>query len=94
VLHQPELVTWAVEDESPLTLLTPARLRRVGMEMRMLIDAQPVPGQAARPDPKLIKLITRAHLFREKLVHSGGAQLLVWRSVRSCAAPISPAWCG
>jgi hypothetical protein len=46
------------------------------MEMRMLIDAPLVPRQAARPDPKLIKLIARAHLFRDKLVQSGGGQLL------------------
>jgi hypothetical protein len=75
-LHQPEPATPAGEDEPLLILSAPARLRRAGMEMRMQIDATLVPGQAARPDPKLIKLIARAHLFRDKLIQSRGVQLL------------------
>ena len=66
----------------------PARLRRAGMEMRMLIDVPLVPGQATKPDPKLI---ARAHLFRDKLVQSRASSSSMWRSARSCAAPISPA---
>jgi hypothetical protein len=39
--------------------------------MAMIIDGVAGPGRAAKPDPKLIKLIARAPLFRDKLIISG-----------------------
>jgi site-specific DNA recombinase len=41
----------------------------------MLIDEAAPPGRAARPDRKLIKPITRAHLLSNKLAESGSEYL-------------------
>jgi hypothetical protein len=60
-------------DERMLILPAPAQLRRAGLETRMMIDSPVAPGRAARPDPTLIKLIARAHSFRDKLVQSASA---------------------
>jgi site-specific DNA recombinase len=43
--------------------------------MAMIIDGPVGHGRAAKPDPKLVKLIARAHRFQEKLIRSGGAHL-------------------
>jgi len=59
-------------DEPTLTLSVAARLRRAGKEITLRIertDASP-----ARPNPSLIKLIVRAHLFKARLLQSGGAK--------------------
>jgi hypothetical protein len=45
----------AAEDAPRLTLCAPARPRRAGMEMTMLIDAKQ--GRKGKPDPSLVKLI-------------------------------------
>jgi hypothetical protein len=47
-----------------VSLMTPARLRRVGREMRMLIDG---PDNENEPDPSLLRLIARAHDIQERL---------------------------
>ncbi len=65
----------ADDEEQPLVLSVPARLRRVGFGIRMLIDEAASPGRAARPDPKLIKLIARARLLNNKLVGSSNEYL-------------------
>jgi len=53
-----------------------------------------VAGQTAKPDPKLIKLIVRAHLFRDKLVQSRGAQLLHLAQGEKLCGSYFTAWCG
>ena len=53
----------SADDEAQLLVLSvPAELRRSDFGIRMLIDGTASPVRAVRPDPKLIKLIVRAHL--------------------------------
>ena len=63
------------EKEQPLVLSVPVSLRRVGFGIKMLIDETASPGRAARPDPRLIKLIARAHLLNSKLAESKSERL-------------------
>jgi site-specific DNA recombinase len=58
-------------DEETLILSVPARLRRAGMEIRMLIDGTD-PFAVAKPDLRLIKLLVRARRFNATLVQSAG----------------------
>src|SRR5206468_345780 len=46
-----------------------------GLGIRMLVDEPGSPGRAAKPDPKLIKLLARAHLFHRKLGEGSAAHL-------------------
>jgi hypothetical protein len=50
--------------DDAVSLTTPARLRRVGREMRMLVDG---PDNENEPDPSLLRLIARAHDIQERL---------------------------
>ncbi len=50
--------------DDTVSLSTPARLRRVGREMRMLVDG---PDNQNEPDPSLLRLIVRAHDIQERL---------------------------
>jgi DNA invertase Pin-like site-specific DNA recombinase len=63
------------EQEQPIILSVPAQLRRAGLGIRILIDEAASPGRAAKADPKLIKLIARAHLFNNKLAESSSEHL-------------------
>jgi hypothetical protein len=63
----------AMESEHPLLLSFPTRLCRIGQGKRLVIDAAVRPGIAGKPDPKLIKLLVRAHYLKEKLRGSPGA---------------------
>jgi len=54
-----------------LILSVPARLRRRGLEMKMIIEGSQTGGSA---DPGLIRLIAKAHAMKEKLV-TGSASL-------------------
>jgi len=63
-------------EEQPIILSVAAELRRAGLGMVMVVDGAAAPGRAARPDAKLIKLIARAHLFKEKLVQTQEERLL------------------
>jgi site-specific DNA recombinase len=56
-------------------LSVPAQLRRVGFGIRMLIDGAVSSGHAAKADPKLIKLIVRAHFLSNKLAESSNEHL-------------------
>src|SRR5436309_3499088 len=64
------------EKEQPVVLSVPVQLRRVGFGIKMLIDETASPGRAARPDPRLIKLIARAHLLNSKLAESKSEHLM------------------
>jgi DNA invertase Pin-like site-specific DNA recombinase len=59
----------AAEDAPRLTLCTPARLRRAGMEMTMLIDAKQ--ARKGKPDPSLVKLIVKAQKLKEHFIRGG-----------------------
>jgi len=59
------------QPDKPLTLSVPARLKRTGLQTKMLIDG--VSSRNAKPDPSLIKLIVKAQALREKLVQGGDA---------------------
>jgi site-specific DNA recombinase len=59
-----------LDEETPI-LSVPARLRRAGMEIKMLIDGTD-PFAVVKPDARLIKLLVRAHRFNTTLVHSDG----------------------
>src|SRR6202162_5273328 len=59
-----------LQDGNVLTLSVATQLRRTGKEMRMRIErSDTVP---AKPNPSLIKLIVRAHLFKARLLPSAG----------------------
>ncbi|MBC7633989.1 MAG: hypothetical protein H7251_00130 [Acetobacteraceae bacterium] len=50
---------------APLLLTIPVRLKRAGLEMRMLVEGA---AGAAEPDPTLIKLILRAQQLRDRMM--------------------------
>jgi len=54
----------ATEYYGPVVLSVPARLKRAGMGMKMIVEGK----REARPDPGLVKLIIKAHEYQEKLV--------------------------
>ncbi len=59
------------ERTEPLSILIPARLKRVGMEMRMVVDG---PSKAARraPDRSLHRLLAQAQRYGELLLDGSG----------------------
>jgi hypothetical protein len=59
-------------DTNILTLSVAAQLRRSGKEMTMRIERSDT--FPARPNPSLIKLVVRAHLFKARLLHSAGGK--------------------
>jgi site-specific DNA recombinase len=72
---QPIAAGPAEQHEQPILLSVPAQFRRAGLGIRMLVEEGGLPGWAAKADPKLVKLIARAHLFHQKLAESTGEQL-------------------
>jgi hypothetical protein len=60
-------------EDTYLTLSVPARLRRTGMEMKMLVDGEA--RNAGKADRSLVRLIVKAHALREKLESHGGIGL-------------------
>ena len=58
--------------EDLLIIRTPARLARCSRAMRLVIPAGAAHRQAPRPDPVLIKAVTRAHAWKDRLL-SGNA---------------------
>lgn len=56
-----------------LTLSVPARLKRTGMEMKMLVEGQS--QNSGKADRSLVLLIVRAHALREKLEAGGGMDI-------------------
>jgi site-specific DNA recombinase len=59
----------SILEEETVILSVAARLRRAGMEIRMLIDGTD-PFAALKPDARLIKLLVRARRFNTTLVQS------------------------
>jgi hypothetical protein len=62
---------WDEASDETQILSVPVRLRRLGRELRMLIDRAD-PFSTAKPDARLIKLLIRAHRFNATLAVSGG----------------------
>jgi site-specific DNA recombinase len=54
------------EADDDLTLVVPARLRRAGREMRMLVENS---DDQMAADPSLLRIIARAHDIQERLIH-------------------------
>jgi hypothetical protein len=54
------------EADDDLTLVVPARLRRAGREMRMLVENS---DDQRAADPSLLRIIARAHDIQERLIH-------------------------
>ncbi|MCE1236113.1 MAG: recombinase family protein [Hyphomicrobiales bacterium] len=57
-----------------LTLTVPAMLKRVGMEMRHLVEA-PRDRDARKPDRSLLRLLARAHRFRDLILRGDGQSI-------------------
>jgi site-specific DNA recombinase len=72
---EPAAMGEAMEPDHPLLLSFPARLCRIGQGKRLVIDAAAKPGIAGKPDPKLVKLLVRAHHLKEKLRASPGTRI-------------------
>jgi site-specific DNA recombinase len=66
-------------DEPIITFVVPARLKRTGMETRLLIDG---PGEVRRrqPDHSLYRLLARAYRYHDMVMRNGG------KTVRQLAA--------
>jgi site-specific DNA recombinase len=58
----------SLDDEPTLPLSHPVRLRRAGKEVRMVIDHIDPFAPTPKPDPSLIKAISRAHRFHDLLI--------------------------
>ncbi|MCH7936553.1 MAG: recombinase family protein [Proteobacteria bacterium] len=58
-----------------LTLSVPARLKRAGLGIKMIIDGSVGAGGEGKADPSLVKLIVKSHMFRERLIRNGGSSL-------------------
>ena len=58
-------------DERPIVLSVPAALQRAGQGMALIVNDPSVDGRAVEPDPKLVTLIARAHLLRDRLFGAG-----------------------
>ena len=64
LLDGPDTSPQGANDEETELLSVPARLRRAGREIRMVIDG---PFAAAKPNARLIKLLLRARRFNAAL---------------------------
>jgi len=64
-----------IEASERLTLSVPARLRRAGMETKMIINGANPDSRKAKPDPSLTKLVVKAYALHEKLMAGKGVSL-------------------
>jgi len=55
-----------VAEPDAVVMSIPARLRRAGKEMRLVVDDG---SEQPLPDPALIRLLIRAHRIRDQLLH-------------------------
>jgi len=59
-------------EKNTLVLSIPARFKRAGLEMKLLVD-EPGGNQTSRgPDPSLIKIIVKAHRLKNHFIHNHG----------------------
>ncbi len=59
------------QEEIHPILSVPARLKRTGMEMKMIIDGE---NGKSNPDPALVRLIVKAHTVKESLPSCSGME--------------------
>ena len=59
------------DDEPSITLSVPARLKRAGLETRLLIDGAGG-GPRREPDRSLLRLLSQAHCFHEMVMRNRG----------------------
>ena len=76
LLDLPGTLSQGVNDDEIELLSVPARLRRSGREIRMVINGTD-PFDAAKPDARLIKLLLRARRFNATLADSEGIPFAV-----------------
>jgi hypothetical protein len=65
----------------------PVRLRRVGKEVRIVIDGSDPFAPLPIPDPSLIKAIAKAHRFNDRLLHGGIGRVADLQKARICTDP-------
>jgi site-specific DNA recombinase len=65
----------STKDQQPLVLSVLASLKRAGIETRMIIEGVDPYDTTAKPDPSLIKLLTKAHALQEKILLNSGLTL-------------------
>ena len=73
--HDPPAASECASKADRLTLSVPARLKRAGLETKMIIDVVGPNGGKAKPDASLIKLVIKAHALQEKLLKGNGLSL-------------------
>lgn len=57
------------------TLSVSARLKRAGMEKRMIVDGPPMPGAKRKPDRSLIRIVLTGQRYQEKLLKAEGRSI-------------------
>jgi hypothetical protein len=67
------LIDKAPSQDDLLTLTVPARLKRTGMEMKMLVDGE-MPNKR-KADRSLVRLIVKAHALKDTLTSGGTMDL-------------------
>ncbi|MGB0748554.1 MAG: recombinase family protein [Magnetospiraceae bacterium] len=63
-----------ITQDRPIVLNVPARLKRVGMETRLLIEGAGS-GPRGTPDRSLLRLIGQAHLYHAMVMNNQGASI-------------------
>ena len=73
---EPMWIDQAAGDVEPtLDLVVPARLKRAGMETKLLIDG-PGGGPRGTPDRSMLRLLAQAHRYREMMFEAQGRRIL------------------
>ena len=63
--------------EGPIeTISIPARLKRAGMEKRMIVDGPSTSGNRRKPDRSLIRLILTAQRYQDRIMKAEGRSIL------------------
>jgi len=64
------------DQEAEIRILSvPARIKRAGLGIRMIIDGSVGAAGNGKADPSLVRLVVNSHVFHEKLVRGGGRSL-------------------
>ena len=64
-LDHDDLTNCSNADKPVATFSIPARLKRTGMEMRMLVDGERGKAGKSKPDRSLVRLIVKARIYHE-----------------------------
>jgi len=63
------------QEADRLTISVPAKLKRTGLGIKMIIDGPDGRRGNGRVDPSLARLIVKGHVYRDKLIKGKGASL-------------------